>query len=397
MQNNLTDFVCAAAAANHSPLACDRCEFFKPPPLVVANELPPHSKLLEVAEWSPTTAWFTCLTAPLDDTSSRHADYVRAAVLSARLHAPSLAPHVILLGADGFGGAFEASLRAAGATPVRHRRLSFEGRIPEKKRQRTRDVGTRHLNLGAWCRLDVPRIVRSLDADLRRRKLDPSVVLYTDTDVLFAGDVPKRDLPPLSGYAFAGGLELFSPHKKSSSLNTGVMLIDVARFEAELPGMLEYAERQKFRFKTLDQALIQEWFSTAPRFRGQRAKLPGWANLRDDLFNGRAFIHPRKRADQPPRMWHWHGYKPEDVQCWIDAMRDGTWPKRSWREQGGDACYVTTKAGNRILRGACKMKPIIDSPCRYLGRIEPGHCFLRTYTYLLAQHRALLEWGRSAS
>ena len=51
--------------------------------------------------------------------------------------------------------------------------------------------------------------------------------------------------------------------------------------------------------------------------------------------------------------WHWHGYKPEDVQCWIDAMRDDTWPKRSWREQGGDACYVTTKAGNRILRGAC--------------------------------------------
>ena len=87
------------------------------------------------------------------------------------------------------------------------------------------------------------------------------------------------------------------------------------------------------------------------------------------------------------------GYKPEDVQCWIDAMRAGTWPKRSWREQGGDACYVTTKAGNRILRGACKMKPIIDSPCRYLGRIEPGHCFLRTYTYLLAQHRALLAWG----
>ena len=87
---------------------------------------------------------------------------------------------------------------------------------------------------------------------------------------------------------------------------------------------------------------------------------------------------------------------PPLVHRWIDAMRDGTWPKRSWREQGGDACYVTTKAGNRILRGACKMKPIIDSPCRYLGRIEPGHCFLRTYTYLLAQHRALLEWGRSA-
>ena len=122
MQNNLTDFVCAAAAANHSPLACDRCEFFNPPPLVVENELPPHSKLLEVAEWSPTTAWFTCLTAPLDDTSSRHADYVRAAVLSARLHAPSLAPHVILLGADGFGseglrGVAPRRRRDAGAPP----------------------------------------------------------------------------------------------------------------------------------------------------------------------------------------------------------------------------------------------------------------------------------------
>ena len=40
-------------------------------------------------------------------------------------------------------------------------------------------------------------------------------------------------------------------------------------------------------------------------------------------------------------------------------------------------------------------KPIRGSGCRYLGRITPGRCYLRTYTYLLQQHEALLQLARA--
>ena len=242
----------ACAQANGSVSDCAACEWW---PLL--EPLPAAARPLPPPTAAPDTAWFMCLTEPTGSTSSAHLDFARSAIVSARLNAPSLAPHVVFLHTPGapplapgsVGARFLAWLHRARVRVVPHN-LSFYDAIPSNKQRKPGGGGTGHLNLGAYCRLDVPAIVAGLAPELRARGLRRELVLYTDTDVLFAGDVPKRDLPPLAGYAFAGGLELFSPHKKSSSLNTGVMLIDVARFEAELPGMLEYAERQNFRFKS---------------------------------------------------------------------------------------------------------------------------------------------------
>lgn len=82
---------------------------------------------------------------------------------------------------------------------------------------------------------------------------------------------------------------------------------------------------------------------------------------------------------------HWHGYKPSDVDCWLNAIESGAWPVRSWR------------ALPNCKRGRCKWKPIVGSGCRYFGRITMKPCYLRTYVYMLAQHRKLLELADSVA
>jgi len=301
--------------------------------------------------------------------------------MSARLHAPSLAPYVVYLhrphepfAAD----PFVCWLQSAGVRVLRHR-LSFHHEIPPARRKRRADIGTAHLNLGAYGRLDVPRLVTGrLLTELQERKLSTEQVLYTDTDVLFADDVDllqQRLGAPLRN--FAAGTEYFS-----ASMNSGVMLMNTSAFIREWPGMLSYAVSRKFRFLAADQSWIHEYFTE--RRGSPIAAEPGWEALSDELYNARAFAHPlqpRRGAEQQvPRVWHWHGYKPHDVKCWLDAMRAGRWPLRGWRDETPNC-----------RRGRCRWKPIIGSGCRYFGRISLNPCYLRTYTYLLMQHLSLLQ------
>jgi hypothetical protein len=161
-------------------------------------------------------------------------DMVRAAVVSARLHAPSLAPYVIYLHRPNQPfrhDAFSCWLAAAGVRVVRHR-LTFYDEMPPARRKRRGDIGTAHLNIGAYGRLDVPGLVSGpLAAELRQRGLDASRVLYTDTDVIFTADFTlaaemRKAGSPLR--SFAAGTEVFSP-----SMNSGVMLLNVSAFVAE--------------------------------------------------------------------------------------------------------------------------------------------------------------------
>ena len=153
--------------------------------------------------------------------------------------------------------------------------------------------------------------------------------------------------------------------------------------------MLDFARQRNFRFKTADQEWIQEWFSPAAAKRAHkrhltpRATIPGWMVLNDQLYNARPWWHPKLKSYDPadePRIWHWHGYKPVDVQCWLRAIRTGSWPERSWHD---------TEAN--CTRGRCRYTPILGSGCRHFSILKPRPCFLRSYTHLLAQHRRLLH------
>ena len=375
----LVDWVCARAAANRSVSHCDHCSHWEQPPLVRADALPPPPRRAR-------TAWFLCLTQPRDAISREHQQFARAAIVSARLNAPSVAPHVIYMSDSAAHpvrpDAFTGWLAAAGVRTIAHN-LSFLHRIPTKRRRRGGAVP--HLNVGAYCRIDVPRIVRRLAPELRARGLDDGSVLYTDTDVAFAADWDR----PSRVHNFAAGTEVFSP-----SMNSGVMVLNVSGFGAEVDRMLDYAETKGFDFLTSDQALIQQWFMAhTPDWRKKvvksRAADPGWDTLDDASYNARPYAHPQKPSaggeHVEPKLWHWHGYKPSDVDCWLNAIESGAWPERSWR------------ALPNCKRGRCKWKPIVGSGCRYFGRITMKPCYLRTYVYMLAQHRKLLELADSVA
>ena len=104
---------------------------------------------------------------------------------------------------------------------------------------------------------------------------------------------------------------------------------------------------------------------------------------------------PANRAPLPPKKCG-SGTDTSSRTAPVDLERVArpAWPKRSWREQGGDACYVTTKAGNRILRGACKMKPIIDSAVPLPGADRAGPLLRDVHVPARAACRQLLAWGR---
>ena len=98
----LVDWVCARAEANRSLSRCDPCKWFELRDLATtsrsigsraASQLPPTG----CAKTRPQLAWFMCLTPATDRQALKHLEYAKAAIISARLNAPSLAPYVVLV------------------------------------------------------------------------------------------------------------------------------------------------------------------------------------------------------------------------------------------------------------------------------------------------------------
>ena len=113
-----------------------------------------------------------------------------------------------------------------------------------------------------------------------------------------------------------------------------------------------YAVERKFHFKTADQQWLAAWFRKRklPSKQGKggegrasamtpRSATAGWSDLDDALYNARPWWHPRTAPKKYPRrglalvaprpaqavspvIWHWHGYKPEDVRCWLKSIQE---------------------------------------------------------------------------
>ena len=199
-------------------------------------------------------------------------------------------------------------------------RLSFYDALPLASRTK-RTHKNPNLNVGAFGRLDIGIIVDAMRDELLRRGLDAERVLYTDTDVLFAQDVDYARLAAMPLPTFAAGTEVFSP-----ALNSGVMLINATAWVQHYSGLIEYGVRKRFKFLSYDQTWVHGYFL-------KEAKT-GWETLSDAEYNARGYAHP-KFSSHPyvaPRVWHWHGFKPPDVECWHAAIGAGRWPVRGWRD-----------------------------------------------------------------
>lgn len=280
---------------------------------------------------------------------------------------------------------FRAWLRLTGVPLLPHR-LSFYDQLPMKSR-RKRTSKNPNLNVGAFGRLDIGIIVEAMRPELLARGLDPQRVLYTDTDVLFANDLDYSTLSTMPLTTFAAGTEVFSP-----ALNTGVMLINATAWLLHYEDMIAYGQLRNFRFLSFDQTWVHEYFS---RVATRAGIANGWTQLDDAAYNARGYMHPirRSRGRPPtiPYMWHWHGFKPRDVECWHSSIRSGRWPIRAWRN--------TVPGCTGKTRPRCLFMPVHNSGCRYFGRLTAvlgmTPCYLRTYTYLLEQHKRMLRIART--
>ena len=100
----------------------------------------------------------------------------------------------------------------------------------------------------------------------------------------------------------------------------------------------------------------------------------------DGHYNARAFAAVMPRA----LVWHWHGWKPYDIECWVDLMTRGEWPS-------GERLQEVAKAGDWGLKVAA------EQGCRgkLAPRLLPHKCFLKSYALLLSHHRRLIRMAET--
>ena len=111
---------------------------------------------------------------------------------------------------------------------------------------------------GPFLRLDIPKFVKEHSLfDM------PNVckhhVLYTDADVIFANRITQQDVQSLSksmGQAIVSYGREYS--KEPHIHNTGVMVMNVERFEQELPKMLQQARDEEV-YPPHDQILLNNY------------------------------------------------------------------------------------------------------------------------------------------
>ena len=215
--------------------------------------------------------WFMGLRAGSD---SDYFDYVKAALISAKHMAPSLVPYLIY---SGPACAMTAWFEMHGGHVLFHD-LSFFKDLREADKG---DVS------GAYLRLDVPAVVRTLSLD---SDIDPNIVLYTDVDVIFLKDITACNIeaPKL----FSIGAE----HQRGTKANTGVMLLNVKAFEPYVPKIVKYAMAKNYEFSGHNQGLLLDYFP-----QDNISQLP-------DEFNWKGYWGRPEGSD--PFIFHWHGPKP---------------------------------------------------------------------------------------
>jgi hypothetical protein len=154
---------------------------------------------------------------------------------------------------------------------------------------------------GPFLRLDIPKFIKEHSLfDM------PNVckhnVLYTDVDVIFANRITQQDITNLSkltGQAIVSYGREYS--KLGHILNTGVMVINVERFEQELPKMLQQARDEKV-YPGHDQQLINNYREANDALKEKFQLLPMH-------YNWKAYWGLEPSAFSQVKILHFHGPK----------------------------------------------------------------------------------------
>lgn len=244
--------------------------------------------------------WFFALTE--DSTAFRqYAEMIMVAVHTAKKFT-SLVPHCIY---DGEENDFTEWLTKHDVRIIRHR--SF---VRDPLEELGRKKGNPHLGpalSGAFSRVELPEIVEGLGG--------PSRVLYTDCDVIFAGEIVAE--------LDANGCEYFAVAPEGVqddyvNMNTGVMLMNTDRLRKSLPEFREYI------LQNLAELERESWDEAAYRWFYRDENGPLWDRLRPEL-NWKPYWGENAQA----KIIHFHGPKPFQ-RDYIES----TWPELKFLTSG---------------------------------------------------------------
>jgi hypothetical protein len=199
----------------------------------------------------------------------------RVAVASA-LRNTSLQPYMLY---DGQESDFTAELRAMGVTVIFHR-VSFYDRLVEIAPTRTADyLG---IALGVFPRVEIPWL-----------ELEDDVVLFTDCDVMFLGDLHLEGVPEF----FAAAPQM-SQTDYENDMNAGVMVMNVPALRADLPRFINFiTDHLGDGWPGCDQENYRRFYNGR------------WDRL-DLTLNWKPYWGDNSAA----RIVHWHGPKPPLVR-----------------------------------------------------------------------------------
>ncbi|KAL1524783.1 hypothetical protein AB1Y20_019664 [Prymnesium parvum] len=299
-----------------------------PPALSPRGSQPRTPPLPPLPPLSDRMLWLTAISPPLNQTDTvgaMYAQLAKAAVLSARLHAPSLQPHLMYL-TDCTHPPSAAPRRTCGEADAltrwmtRHRvrvhfwRLSFWDSLPDIIRK-ARNPMTFN-SYGTYAKLDAPLLVEQLRRAEPARLPPTEYVLYTDLDVLFTAD-PRRALLSARPRLLAAAPDLLA-----HGINSGVVLFNTSGFAEQHQPLLAFGRKHSFRLGLMEQGLLNHYFAMAHQtlseafnMRSFLRCLPpaGFAAAAADPsllcdHNGSEARRANSSAEAVPRQWDGHQY-----------------------------------------------------------------------------------------
>lgn len=157
---------------------------------------------------------------------------------------------------------------------------------------------------GPWLRLEIPRLIKEHNLFNKKENICKDHILYTDSDVIFPNEITKFDIKQLrdelssSGAMVSYGRESL---KRPEISNTGVMVIDVAKFGEAVPGMVNFLKEKGPRI-AYDQGLINKYLQVHnDKYR---------ATLLDIHYNWKIYWKVEPSTFDQVKIIHLHGPKP---------------------------------------------------------------------------------------
>lgn len=107
---------------------------------------------------------------------------------------------------------------------------------------------------GVYLRLDITRVVARILAEgqIPLANVSSTYALYTDADVMFTGQGSHADISTCT-QPLPRLIRLGPQHARGTSENSGVLLLNISSWGAELPPFVEYGRLRDFRFGQYDQ------------------------------------------------------------------------------------------------------------------------------------------------